>query len=511
MKKINQILPDSFYQPLFDAVGEGMIVVNDRGVIILANKRVELMFGYTIEELMGETIGLLVPKELRPKHSKHVDSYFVKPSVRNMSESRNLFGERKDNSRFPIEISLNHFQKDGKTYAIGLITDITERREAERKISTLNEELERKVEERTDELMTSQKLYNAIARNFPDGTINVFDEKLNYVFVEGRELFKIGITSEKLIGSNYIDRLPVEISDKVKDQLMKVFKGVSCSFEIALNNNHYVLDAVPLPNSAGEIKQILVIEKNIAYQKKAENEMRKNLLKERELNHLKSRFVSMASHEFRTPLGTILSSATLTSKYQKEEDQPKREKHVKRIKSSVENLIRILDDFLSFDRLESGKIGCVPSEFDIEKEFNETIESVKGLLKDGQEVQFVHKGAESIVTLDRQLTNNILLNLLSNAIKYSEENYKISVVTEISGDNFFITIQDEGMGIPEKEQVHLFERFFRANNAVNIQGTGLGLNIVKKYVDLMQGEIEFASKEGVGTKFIIKFPKKIKL
>jgi len=239
--------------------------------------------------------------------------------------------------------------------------------------------------------------------------------------------------------------------------------------------------------------------------RKAEQEILKTLEKERELNALKSRFVTMASHEFRTPLSTILSSASLIAKYNAPEDESNRFRHINRIKSSVNNLTAILNDFLSISRLEEGKIVCHPVSFNVEELTSEVAEEMTALAKEGQLIRCAHKGRPEAI-LDKNLTRNILINLISNAIKYSKEGKTIDVRTDLQNAHLEITVEDHGIGIPQSEQSHLFTRFFRAQNASNIQGTGLGLTIVKRYVELMQGSIAFNSQENQGTVFTIKIP-----
>ncbi|MGN6566530.1 MAG: PAS domain-containing sensor histidine kinase, partial [Flavipsychrobacter sp.] len=228
------------------------------------------------------------------------------------------------------------------------------------------------------------------------------------------------------------------------------------------------------------------------------------LNKEKELNELKSRFVSMASHEFRTPLSTILSSAYLVSKYETTEDQPKRDKHIQRIVSSVNMLNDILNDFLSVGKIEEGRIQVRFSEIKIEEAIRGQITEMQTILKKGQKIYYVHKGNESS-WLDISLLKHILMNLVSNAIKFSPENSQITIRTENDDDNLLLAIKDSGVGISQADQEHLFERFFRGSNVTNIQGTGLGLHIVSKYAELMNGTITFNSEIGQGTEFIINF------
>jgi len=221
---------------------------------------------------------------------------------------------------------------------------------------------------------------------------------------------------------------------------------------------------------------------------------------------MKSRFVSIASHEFRTPLSTILSSTSLISRYSKNGDNEKRDKHINRIKSSISNLTLILNDFLSIEKLETGKVEVKAEHFDLNKTINLIIEDLKGVLKNGQKILFSPAEQEHIIYLDKQLMSNAIINLLSNASKYSYEAQDIRFVVRKQEDVFSINIIDEGIGIPLSEQKHLFERFFRAKNALNIHGTGLGLNITQKYIELMSGKINIHSVENKGTNVTLLFP-----
>ncbi len=169
------------------------------------------MFGYNDTELIGQKLEILLPQEYRKVHVKHREAYNQSPKQRSMGIGMDLWAKRKDDSKFPVEVSLNYFKTEGKTFVMGLVTDITERHKTEEQIRQMNEDLEKLVEERTEELEESRRLYQIVARNFPDGTINVFDKDLKYVFAEGSELFKHGITSEKLVGTDYLVRLPEEV------------------------------------------------------------------------------------------------------------------------------------------------------------------------------------------------------------------------------------------------------------------------------------------------------------
>lgn len=241
--------------------------------------------------------------------------------------------------------------------------------------------------------------------------------------------------------------------------------------------------------------------------RKSEEELLKALEKEKQLNELKSRFVSMASHEFRTPLSTVLSSADLAESYTGgTEHQEKRSRHLKRIKSAVGTLTGILNDFLSLSKLEENKVQAQAVAFKLQEFCEEAVDEMLGLLKPGQEVKMEHVNCDEEVFLDKKILKNIVYNLVSNASKYSDAGKSIYCRMRVADQCLYLEVEDQGIGIPEEDQPHLFERFFRAHNVENIQGTGLGLNIVRRYLNLLGGSISFKSKPGHGTVFMINIP-----
>ena len=273
--------------------------------------------------------------------------------------------------------------------------------------------------------------------------------------------------------------------------------GTEFPVEISLGHFKTEEDQYAIAFIADITKRKINEEKIIAQQLEME--------KEKEVNDLKSRFVSMASHEFRTPLSTVLSSVSLLSKYTTTEDQSKRDKHIDRIKSSVKTLTDILNEFLSLGRIEEGKVDTNPEVFDLVEFMHGMNNEMSVLLKPGQSFIFNHKGQTESFT-DTNLLKHIMINLLSNAIKFSPENANIIIDAEVTSSHTKISITDKGIGIPASDQVHLFERFFRATNVTNIQGTGLGLHIVGRYVEILNGTIHCKSEFENGSSFIINLP-----
>lgn len=376
---------------LFTFAAEGLVVVGADGTILMHNPRINDMFGYAANELVGERVEVLLPDVKRDRHVQHRAAYTKNPVQRSMGIGMDLSGKRRDGSIFPLEVSLNHFTVDGERYVMGLVTDITLRRTAEDALHRTNQELEDRVEQRTAALQ------------------------------------------------------------------------------------------------------------------EAEHNVRVALETEKELHALKSRFVAMASHEFRTPLSTIMSSVDLIHRYTDEYHDERVGKHVDRIRAKVREMTAMLNDFLSLERIEQGQVVCSPCELDIVHLCIELMEELRALTKPGQSIDYDHAGEDRTVTLDHQMLSNVISNLVTNAIKYSPEGCPVVLRSRIEQGRLHITVVDSGIGIPAEDQQHLFERFFRGSNATTIQGTGLGLNIVKRYLELMQGSIHFTSMPG-RTTFDVELP-----
>ncbi|TVZ14757.1 PAS domain-containing sensor histidine kinase [Maribacter sp. MAR_2009_72] len=234
------------------------------------------------------------------------------------------------------------------------------------------------------------------------------------------------------------------------------------------------------------------------------------LEKEKELNELKTRFLSLVSHEFKTPLSSILTSVTLLSKYTETGQQEKRDKHVDTIKSKVRQLDTILNDFLSVERLELGKVNYSIEDFPLSRVINEVVYDANMLLKTGQKIRYPDNIDEVVVTFDEKTLALALSNLLQNAIKYSPEETTIKIIFTIKDDYFTIQVADEGIGIPKEQQKYIFDRYFRAENALLNQGTGIGLNISKQHLENLGSTLSFVSQENVGSTFTIQIPRNIK-
>ena len=392
------------FEALFRYASNGILLTDNKGTILMANPAMEQIFGYELGELAGKSIENLLPESVRAAHVKHRIAFNEEPRPRSMGTGLDLFGQKKSGTSFPVEVSLSPFMADHQQFVVAFVIDNTRRKNYETSILEQKNELSQLTEA--------------------------------------------------------LHELNEQLEQKVTDRTQEL--------------------------------------------QDAKDELAETLEKEKELGELKSRFVSMASHEFRTPLSAILSSASLINTYLDRSEFTPIRKHAERIKNAVNGLNTILTEFLSLGRLEEGRITAAPSIMNVPESVQMVNSELRTLYKIDQRLDYQHTGEENII-LDSGLLRNILINMISNAIKYSNENNTIWMRTKVEAHQMTLTIRDEGIGIPADDQKHLFDRFFRATNATNIHGTGLGLYIVRRYVGMMNGTISFVSEPEKGTEFTMVF------
>ncbi len=377
---------------------DGIITIDDKGLIEHINPAALKLFGYSREETVGRNVSMLMPQPDKARHDSYISNYNHTGQKKIIGIGREVTGQRKDGSTFPFRLGVSEVKFSDRKIFTGFIHDLSREKEDEQKIKSYTEELEVKIKERTQDLI---KLINEL--------------------------------------------------ETAKEVVSEMFE------------------------------------------------------KEKELNQLKTRFVSMASHEFRTPLSSIQLSASLIDKYTSKQDVANVEKHTAKIRNSINNLTTILNDFLSLEKLEAGKVEANANWFDIISFAEEIAEEMQLISKQNQLIVYEHKGITAQVYLDQHLLKNCIINLISNAIKYSGEDTMIQFNSTIRENELTIDITDNGIGIPLADRNNLFEPFFRAHNTGDIPGTGLGLNIVKRYVGLMDGTVSYIGEEKVGTTFRLHF------
>ena len=509
LEKSNERLENalSFQKTLLDTAGAMIIATDKNGVIKLFNPEAVLKLGYSESEVLDKKTPVLFHnkneierkrKELLRLFGTKVKSSFdvlVENARRNIHEEEQYHFVAKNGVSFPVSLTITALKdiKEHVTGYIGIAIDISERIKAEK------------------ELKNVKQLFLQLLYNYPDGIISIIDKNYNFVYTGGELHKRLHSDIRQLIGKEMYPRFPEPLRKIIFSMLGDVFqeKVLISDFELpySISNRTYIMDAFPLIEEDGSVNNIGVIIKNISKLKEAEEGLREALKIERNLGELKSRFVSMASHEFRTPLSTVLSSAYLIEKYTSGEDQPKRERHLQRIVSSVDMLTDILNDFLSLGKIEEGKLQPKLTGFNIEEMVHATLEEIKNNLKKEQHITYEHQGSPHVF-LDTSLLKHIVMNLVSNASKFSSDTSRINIKTVNKNEHIVLSVKDNGIGISKEDQRHLMERFFRGANAGNIQGTGLGLHIISKYIEMMHGKIKCTSQLEKGAEFIITFNKK---
>ena len=365
-----------------------------------------------------------------------------------------------------------------------------------------------------EELRESDARFHLLINNIKDFAIIMMDRKgIITNWYSGAEFIK-GYTDVEVIGKPVsIFYTKEDIENGVPELNLKT-AAAEGSYEtegwrLRKDGSRFWANVVirAIYDDEGQVEGFTKVSRDYTLHKKAEDNIKNALEQERELSEMKSNFVTMASHEFRTPLSAILSSTTLLEQYTLTEQQDKRARHIQRIQSSVADLTSLLEEFLSLEKIEQGKVAPHLEQFNIKEFITKFCNKIQNVTKPGQTISYIHTGAEQ-VAFDPSILRHILTNLTSNAIKYSPENKPILILTQVANDTITLSVKDDGMGITEEGKKHLFERFYRAANAGNIQGTGLGLHIVKRYVDMVQGTITVKSEEGKGTEFIIELENK---
>jgi PAS domain S-box-containing protein len=526
MSKVLSQIDQRNYNLLLDSVKDHAIMIVDKdGYIINWSRGAERVNGYSEKEIIGKHLSIFYTDEdvKRGEAQKHLEQAKDFGIV-----EYDGFRLRKDGSSYWAHTVLTALKNDaGEVIGYGkVIHDLSNQLATEQQIKDLNKELETRLQQTQSEVSDYKHALDESA------IVAITDQKGIIKHVNNNFCKISKYSKEELLGQDHrIINSGYHSKDFIRNLWVTIANGKIWRGELrnkAKDGTIYWVDTtiVPFLNEEGKPYQYLAIRSDITQRKLAEeqllraNEDLENKVKERtlelthalekekELNEMKSRFVSIASHEFRTPLSAILSSTSLIDHYVTPDQEEKRRKHIDRIKSSVKNLTSILDDFLSLEKLEQGKVEAHNSEFNLKEFVQDAIDEIDGMLKrKHQQVEFLYEGEEEVYQ-DKKILRNVLLNLLSNGVKYSQDGKTIYVTTEVKEGKVHLAVKDEGIGIPAEAQKKLFDKFFRAKNATNIQGTGLGLNIVKRYVELLDGDIGFVSKENEGTTFTVKFPQR---
>lgn len=476
---------------LLDAVPGTVSWVSADLRYIGVNKQLAQIFQRPPEDFIGQPLGFL---EQRSHFAELMRVFFA-------SSDQELSLELSTPNGQSYLIVGQKYNQNKSAFTVGI--DITERKQAEQQLQTATSRL------------------TTLIKNLQAGIL-LKDESRNIILINQQfcTMFGLSMSPEEMIGQNFDQFLPS--CQKIfldSEKFVQGLNKIRSSRELVTNEELYLVDGkiyerdyIPIfvdDNYSGH----LWMYRDITERKRAERELLKTqaelqqaLAKEKELNELKSRFVTMTSHEFRTPLSTILSSAELLEYYRHQWPLEKQNKHLKRIQSSVKHMTQLLNDVLIIGRAEADQLEFYPTSMDIIQFCQEFLEEIQLSNRSEQSIIFNSECTISIVELDEKLLRQILTNLLSNAIKYSPDDGVIHFNLICHPEEVKFSVQDQGIGIPESDKIHLFDSFHRGTNVSNIPGTGLGLAIVKKCVDVYGGTISVETEVGFGTTFFVTLP-----
>lgn len=477
------------YKSVVDNVTEVIFQTDSSGLWTFLNPAWQTITGFSVEESIGKNFLNYVHPEDRQRNQE----LFVPLIQREKQYCRHQIRYlTKDGSCRWIEV-FARLTLDGNDNIIGTS-------------GTLNDITTRKIQE--DEI---RKLSKAVETT-PTAVL-LSDLKGNIVFVN-QGLLKVGNYTEQnqILNKKIFDFADSKGKEKLQNEIIPMLlDGKDWTGE---------MDVIKADGSILPVNLVCTIIKDefnnphlllanffdISELKRAEIEIRNALAKERELNEMKSRFVSLVSHEFRTPLAAILSSAEILEYYSEKFSAEKKQVHFQKIKSSINNLLDILNETSETNRIDSGKLIVMPDKIVFDNFIREILDEINSGQTEKPEILLKNSCRALELCADKKLLRQVTMNLISNAIKYTPHDKKIFINVSATKDEVTFQVKDQGIGIPEKEQERIFEPFTRSIKVHNIKGSGLGLSIVKKAVELLHGSISFISSEGIGSTFTVRLP-----
>lgn len=466
------------YRAVVEQTSEGIFLIDACSKSILqTNAAFQKLIGYTCEELLQFKVEDIVA--------------FESTTIEQLLKKQDCFcaeapHRRKDGSLVWCEANVSCiFYGDRQVFCV-IVRDITQRRQAEFALRS--------------SLATNRALIEAI----PDLMFRLSSEGIFVNFKASKELDLL-VPPQEFLGKHISEVMPAKvaaatmqhISQALATQKIQVFE-----YQLPLNDSFHDYEARVVVSAENEVMAIV---RDITERKRAETEMQSALVKEKELSDLKSRFVNMTSHEFRTPLTTILFSAELIQKYGGKWTQEKKDQHLGRIQTSVNRMTQLLDDVLLIGQAEAKKLDFNPRPIDLNQFCWNLVEEIQNTT-DKHKITFTSMLDWTCAEMDEKLLRHIFSNLLTNAIKYTPQGGAINFDLVRQQDQAIFRLQDAGIGIPESDRAQLFDSFHRASNVGSISGTGLGLAIVQKSVKLHGGSISVESEVDVGTTFEVALP-----
>jgi len=478
---------------ILESAMDCMISIDETGRIIEFNVAAEKTFGHLYNDVIGTYLtDLIVPPRLRQTHAEGMQRYLTTRQPKIIGQRVELPAIHADGHEFPIEISIAPIELDDEIIFTAFLRDISEQKQA------------------AEALRQSELRYRGVVDNQTEMVCR-YRPDLTLTFVNNAYCNFFQKSHDALIAHSFLNLLPPDQHDDARkhvDVLMRTRKAITREHRVLASTGKWHWQQwtdLAIMDPAGNVVELQGVGRDITPIKQAQIELQHALVKEKELNELKSRFVSMASHEFRTPLTTIVSTTSFLEMAQSRISPEKQLKRLQKIQSAAHSMTKLIDEVLTYGRAEADRLEFHPEWVNLHIFCIQLVEDIQAItLK--HKIQYQNNCPDVVMQLDEKLMRHILTNLLSNALKYSPDGDVVEFIIDCNANNIVMKVIDDGVGIPEADQEQLFQPFHRAKNTQHIAGTGLGLAITLKAVVAHGGNITYKSEINCGTTFTVVLP-----
>jgi PAS domain S-box-containing protein len=484
---------ESKFRALFEGSSQGVVLHDGNGLLEVNPAAVSILGCQSPHELLGKhPCDLAPPLQPNGEHSTDAAGRHIEHCMAHGSARFEWLAQASDGRHIPLEVALTRIEWSGRQLIQAFITDITERKRAQAALA--------ESEARFSVAFHASPVFTSILRMSDATYVVVNDAFVNWLGcsregILGRTSTELGLWVHHAERNTLFEELSTFGSIRQRECQWRNRRGDL--FTILLSAEIITLNNTP---------HILCLDLDITQRKKAEVEILKALARERELSQLKSNFVSMVSHEFRTPLGIIQSSAELLSAFYEKMQPAEREEQLESISRNIRRMAGMMEEVLVLSRLDAGKLEFQPEAVDLRAFCRRVIGEVRSAVNRRCTIEFTLTTELPAANADERLLGHIFTNLLSNAAKYSEQGATVHFIIQREGADAVCTVRDQGIGIAEEDQRHLFKAFHRGSNVGGRPGTGLGLLLVKRCADLHGGTVQVHSKMGEGTTVVVRLP-----